>query len=145
MPVLGIAQILGWGALFFPPVLTVPVIAPAGLPEGTRLASRWAIDAWSWRGRTTGSLHVSAPGIGRLDFYYGDGGLGCGAYPVPLELETGTHAIVQDPEMSGGYNAIAWPAQPNDTSGPFGISASTSTGTLVAIATAMDASRRAAG
>ena len=126
-------------------VLTVPVIAPAGLPDGTRLASRWAIDAWSWRGRTTGSLHVSAPGIGRLDFYYGNGGLGCGAYPVPLELETRTHAIVQDPEMSGGYNAIAWPAEAKDSSGPFGISANTSTETLVAIATAMDASRRSAG
>jgi hypothetical protein len=123
-------------------VLTVPVIAPAGLPEGTRLASRWAIDAWSWRGRTTGSLHVTAPGIGRLDFYYGDGGLGCGAYPVPLELETGTHAIVQDPEMSGGYNAIAWPAEAKDTTGPFGISANAPTQTLVAIATAMDAARR---
>ena len=44
--------------------------------------------------------------------------------------------------MSGGYNAIAWPAAPKDTSGPFGISARTSTETLVAIATAMDASRR---
>lgn len=123
-------------------VLTVPVIAPAGLPEGTRLASRWAVEAWSWRGRTTGSLHVVAPGIGRLDFFYGDGGLGCGAYPVPLELGTGTQAIVQDPEMSDGYNAIAWPAAPKDSSGPFGISANTSTETLVAIATAMDASRR---
>jgi hypothetical protein len=133
---------VGDAARYLDRVLTVPVITPAGLPEGTRLAKRWAVEAWSWRGRTTGSLHLSAPGIGRLDFYYGDGGLGCGAYPVPLELGTGTHAIVQDPEMSGGYNAIAWPAAPKDTSGPFSISANTSTATLVAIATAMDASRR---
>jgi WD40 repeat protein len=132
-------------AAYLDRILTVPVIAPAGLPEGTRLASRWAIDAWTWRGRTTGTLHLSAPGIGKMSFYYGDGGLGCGAYPVPLELETGTHAIVQDPEMSGGYNAIAWPAAPKDTSGPFGISANAPTETLVAVATAMDASRRAAG
>jgi WD40-like Beta Propeller Repeat len=133
---------VGDAARYLDRVLTVPVIAPAGLPEGTRLAERWGVEAWSWRGRTTGSLHLIAPGIGRMSFFYGDGGLGCGAYPVPLELETGTHAIVQDPEMSGGYNAIAWPAEPKDTSGPFGISANTSTETLVAIATAMDASRR---
>ena len=129
-------------ALYLDRILTVPVIAPTGFPSGARLAERWAIDAWSWAGRTTGSLHVSAPGIGRLSFYYGDGGLGCGAYPVPLELETGTSAIVQDPETSGGYNAIAWPAAPRDSSGPFGISGQAPTETLVAIATAMDASRR---
>ena len=53
-----------------------------------------------------------------MSFYYGDGGLGCGAYPVPLDLQTGTHAIVQDPEMSGGYNAIAWPAAPRTYEAP---------------------------
>ena len=46
--------------------------------------------------------------------------------------------------MSAGYNAIAWPAAPKDTSGPFGISANAPTETLVAIATAMDDSRRTA-
>ncbi len=125
---------------FLDRVLTVPVLAPAGLPQGTVLAGR-AIDAWSWRGRSTGSLHVIAPGLGRLSFYYGDGSLGCGTYPVPLELATGTPAIIQDPDMSGGYNAIAWPAGRNDSSGPFGIWGRVSPEELVAIGSAMDASR----
>jgi hypothetical protein len=123
-------------------VLTVPVIAPAGVPEGTRLAKRWAIEAWTWRGRTTGTLNLNAPGVGRLSFYYGEGGLGCGAYPIPLELETGTPAIMQEPTESGGYNAIAWPAGPKETSGPFGIQGQAPTAMLVSIANAMDGSRR---
>lgn len=124
-------------------VLTVPVLAPAGLPPGSRLGPR-GIDAWSWRGRATGSLYVTAPGMGRLTFYYGDGGLGCGAYPMPLELETGTPAIMQDPAESGGYNAIAWPAGPKETSGPFGIAGQVPTDDLVRIANAMDGGRRPA-
>lgn len=122
-------------------ILTVRVLAPAGLPEGTRLAAN-AFDAWSWRGRATGTLHLVAPGTGRLSFFYGDGGLGCGSYPVPVELATGTPAIVQDPEVSGGFNAIAWPAGPRESSGPFGIWGEAPTSMLVSIASAMDATRR---
>lgn len=123
--------------------LTVRVLAPAGLPEGTTLAAR-ALDAWSWRGRTTGSLNVIAPGFGRLTFYYGSGSLGCGSYPIPVDLSSGTPAIMQDPEMSGGYNAVAWPAEPKDASGPFGVSGRVPPAVLVAIAGATDANRRSA-
>jgi hypothetical protein len=122
-------------------ILTARVIAPAGLPDGTKLAPR-AIDAWSWRGTTNGSLHLRAPGTGRLTFYYGESGFGCGASPIPLELPTGTPAIVTDPSESGGYNIIAWPAAASDSSGPFGIWGEVPTRKLVAMASAMDATGR---
>lgn len=121
-------------------ILTARVVAPAGLPPGTTLAPR-AIQAWSWRGTTNGSLHLRAPGMGRLVFYYGESGFGCGASPIPAELQTGTPAIVTDPSESGGFNIIAWPAEPSESSGPFGIWGEVPTGRLVAIASAMDASR----
>jgi hypothetical protein len=128
-------------------ILTGPVVAPTGLPAGTRLAE-FPIGAWSWGGRTQGQLSVIAPGLGPLTFHYGSSGFGCGAAPVPLELETGTPAISTDPAQGLDWNTVAWPAAPTDTSGPFGISGELPVSTLAAMAAAMDRVRlaeRAAG
>jgi hypothetical protein len=119
-------------------------VAPAGLPANARLAPN-AFQAWTWRGRTSGSLSVQVPGTGRLTFYYGSGGFGCGPKPIPTELESGTPALVSDPRGSGGYNVVAWPARPKNTSAPFGIAGQAPPSTLLAIANAMDRARLAAG
>jgi hypothetical protein len=118
-------------------LLTAEVVAPAGLPEGTRLAPR-AFDAWSWDGSSEGALYLAVPGFGRVTFHYGSAGFGCGPSPVPLTLATGTGAITTDPAGSGGWNTIAWPARPRETSAPFGISGAVPTSTLVAWASAID-------
>lgn len=44
--------------------------APAGLPEGTRLATD-AVQAWTWAGTTDGYLNLMVPGTGRVTFHYG--------------------------------------------------------------------------
>jgi hypothetical protein len=129
---------------FLDRALTADVVAPVGLPEGSKLAPR-ALEAWSWRGSSQGSMNVFVPGAGRLTFHYGSAGFGCGPSPIPLALPTGTRAIVTDPATSGGWNSIAWPARPNDTSGPFGVSGEVPTSVLVRFAGAMDGVRLAAG
>jgi hypothetical protein len=123
-------------------MLTSDVIAPTGLPAGTRLAGR-AISAWTWAGRTEGNLDLTVPGTGRVTFHYGSAGFGCGPSPIPLTLPNGTPAITSDPTESGGWNTIAWPARPNATSGPYGISGEVPTATLIGWATAMDRARLA--
>jgi hypothetical protein len=125
-------------------VLTADVVAPEGLPPGSRLAPK-ALSAWTWAGETTGSLSVLVPGAGRLTFHYGSGGFGCGPSPIPLALGTGTPAVVTDPEQSGGFNTIAWPARPHETSGPYGISGEVPIATLTELATAMDRTRLTEG
>jgi hypothetical protein len=128
-------------------MLTLDVVPPTGLPEGTRLASN-ALSAWSWGGRTTGQLSLSVPGTpngrGTLSILYGQGGFGCGPSPVPLELSTGTSAIASDPAEGGSFTQVAWPAGPKDWSGPYGISGDLPRETIVGIAEAMDAERLAA-
>jgi hypothetical protein len=127
-------------------MLTVDVVAPAGLPQGTRLAAN-ALSAWSWGGRTTGQLGLVVPGTsgdrGTLSIFYGQGGFGCGPSPVPLQLSTGTSAIASDPAEGGSYTQMAWPAGPGDWSGPYGISGDLPRETIVGIAAAMDAERLA--
>ena len=118
------------------------MLAPAGLPEGTRLAAD-AVQAWTWAGTTDGYLNLMVPGAGRVTFHFGSAGFGCGPRPIPLTLSTGTPAITTDPTESGGWNTIAWPARPNATSGPYGISGEVPSATLIAWATAMDRSRLA--
>ena len=118
------------------------MLAPAGLPEGTRLAAD-AVQAWTWAGTTDGYLNLMVPGTGRVTFHYGSAGFGCGPSPIPLTLATGTSAITTDPTESGGWNTIAWPAGPNATSGPYGISGEVPSATLIAWATAMDRARLA--
>ncbi|HXF72032.1 MAG TPA: hypothetical protein VNO79_05405, partial [Actinomycetota bacterium] len=133
---------------FLDRTLTVPVLAPAGLPAGTRLA-RNAVDAWSWRGRTEGSLNLSVPtpgGRATLTVRYGSAGFGCGPSPVPIELPTGTPAIATDPSESGTYSQVAWPsAGPRDLDAPFSLSGELPREQLIAIAAAMDAARLASG
>ncbi len=127
--------------------LTVDVVAPAGLPQGTHLAAN-ALSAWSWGGRTTGQLDLVVPGTPgdpqTLSVFYGQGGFGCGPSPVPLKLTTGTPAIASDPAESGSYSQLAWPAGPKDWSGPFGLSGTLPRETMIGIAAAMDAERLAA-
>ena len=128
-------------------MLTVDVVAPAGLPQGTHLAAT-ALSAWSWGGRTTGQLGLVVPGTSgnpkTLSVFYGQGGFGCGPSPVPLQLTTGTSAIASDPTESGSYTQVAWPAGPNDFSGPLGLSGTLPRETMIGIAAAMDADRLAA-
>ncbi|TMK63456.1 MAG: hypothetical protein E6G52_07650 [Actinobacteria bacterium] len=128
-------------------MLTVDVVAPAGLPQGTHLAAN-ALSAWSWGGRTTGQLGLVVPGTSgnpkTLSVFYGQGGFGCGPSPVPLQLTTGTSAIASDPTESGSYTQVAWPAGPNDFSGPLGLSGTLPRETMIGIAAAMDADRLAA-
>ncbi len=127
-------------------MLTVDVVAPAGLPQGTHLAAN-ALSAWSWGGRTTGQLGLVVPGTSgnpeTLSVFYGQGGFGCGPSPVPLQLTTGTPAIASDPAESGSYSQVAWPAGPNDWSGPLGLSGTLPRETMIGIAAAMDAGRLA--
>lgn len=129
-------------------ILSARVVRAAGLPAGTVLA-RDAIYAWSWGGRTTGSLNLKAPapsggGKRSLTINFGASGFGCGPSPVPLELATGTPAIANDPAEGTTYNQVAWPAGPRESSGPFGVSAELPRETVIAIAAAMDARRLAA-
>lgn len=58
VPVLGVTQIIGWGALIYPPVLTVPLIAAE---------KGWSI-AFSMSGFSLGLLAAGlvAPAVGRL-------------------------------------------------------------------------------
>jgi WD40 repeat protein len=127
-------------------MLTVDVVAPAGLPQGTHLAAN-ALSAWSWGGRTTGQLGLVVPGTSgnpkTLSVFYGQGGFGCGPSPVPLQLATGTSAIASDPAESGSYAQVAWPAGPNDFGGPLGLSGTLPRETMIGIAAAMDADRLA--
>ena len=132
---------------FLDRTLTVPVLAPAGLPAGTRLA-RNAVEAWSWRGRAEGSLNLRVPapeGPTTLTVRYGSAGFGCGPSPVPIELPTGTPAIATDPAESGTYSQVAFPAAgPRDGSVPFSVSGELPREQVLAVAAAMDAARLAA-
>ncbi len=150
----GVARPVRWirtvadAVRFLDRTLTVPVLVPAGLPAGTRLA-RNAVEAWSWRGRTEGALNLSVPTPGgrtTLTVRYGSAGFGCGPSPVPIELPTGTPAIATDPSESGRYSQVAWPAAgPRDTDPPFGLSGELPREQLIVIAGAMDAARRSSG
>src|SRR6185436_19157763 len=58
VPVLGVTQILAWGALFYPPVLTVPLIAAE---------CGWSL-AFAMGGLSVGLLSAGliAPTVGRM-------------------------------------------------------------------------------
>jgi hypothetical protein len=130
---------------FLEGTLTARVVPPAGLPTGVSLA-RDPVSAWSWSGRTTGSLNltVSTPG-GRtpLTITYGNAGFGCIA-SVHTTLATDTPASVTGRRAGTTYIQVAWPTGPHETSGPFGVSAELPRRQVLAIAAAMDAERLAA-
>ncbi len=134
---------------FLDRTLTVPVLAPAGLPPGTELARRYPMEAWTWRGRTEGALNLRVPtpdGPRTLTVRYGSAGFGCGPSPVPIELPTGTPAIATDPAEGGGYSQVAWPAAgPRDGTVPFSVSGEIPREQVLAVAAAMDAARLASG
>src|SRR5207247_9182667 len=114
---------------------------------GTNLAST-ALCAWSWGGRTAGQLGLvvtwTSGNPKTLSVFYGQGGFGCGPSPVPLQLNTGTSAIASDPTESGSYTQVAWPAGPNDFSGPLGLSGTLPRETMFGLAGDIDAERLAA-
>jgi len=79
VPILGLTQILAWGALFYPPVLTLPLLAAE---RGFSLT--FAMGGFSF-GLLTGGL--VAPKIGRLiDHYGGHRVMTCGALAGALGL-----------------------------------------------------------
>lgn len=126
-------------------MLSVPVVSLPPLPDGTRLAKKWPISAYTWDGKTSGELSLTVPspnGKGHaLMFSFGDGGFGC-VQPVPVTLATGTQAVATDPTAGGGTNQVAWPvASKRATTGPFGISGDLPRPMILAMAATMDRAR----
>ena len=85
VPILGLTQILAWGTLYYPPVLTLPLLAAE---RGFSLT--FAMGGFSF-GLLTGGL--ISPKVGRLiDQYGGHRVMACGALAGALGLVLIVHA-----------------------------------------------------
>lgn len=111
---------------FLQRVVTVEVVPPAGLPAGTKLGSKWPVEAYSWNGQTTGSMSLEVPGVGRegvfdMKISYGDNyfQLGCGGVNGEDTRVGGESAVVGN---LGQSHQIIWPAhkKEGDKSGVHG-------------------------
>lgn len=125
-------------AAFLERILSVDVLPPAGLPAAARLAKD-AVSAWTWGGRTSGSLNLEVPsgdGWAWLTVNYEAYGFGC-IQPYPVTLATGTPALATD------YGQVGFPAGRDGTTATYQISGELATATLLEIATAMDRERLA--
>jgi hypothetical protein len=128
--------------------LSVPVLAPAGLPLGAKLAGI-PVQASSWNAHTTGALRLTVPrgggtgGRTLLTFSFGNDGFGCGSDPVSTNV-AGTPGDMASMH-SIGYGMtpeVIWPASGGAFSAPFSVAGNLPRRVLLGIAAAMQTTNR---
>ena len=92
---------------------------PTDLPEGVELNQKWPVDAYSWDGRTTATIHMLLPKDDgekyrrSLNIAYGDVSfsLGCGGEIDPEEGEIGGGPALFDQTGEGDFDTrqVLWP------------------------------------
>ena len=120
---------------------------PSYLPDGVKLNQRWPVDAYSWDGHTTATIHLIVPGEGAwhgrtLNLAFGDVSfnLGCGGENDPEEQDVGGQAGLFDHigRGAGATRQILWPATLEQRDiGRFSVYGEVSRETLVTIAESM--------
>jgi hypothetical protein len=116
------------------------------LPEGTRLADDYALNAMSWRGMSA-TINTVAPRVGGrgpsggtdMSFSYGDRldfSLGCGGAvdPQPTEV-AGIPAMI---DHSGSTRQVIWPATPERPTGTLSVHGILSKEELLELAEAVE-------
>ncbi|MGH2740636.1 MAG: TolB family protein [Actinomycetota bacterium] len=136
------------GVDFLEQILPIPVMTPAPLPEGTRLAARWPLYAWSYRDQIHGELNMLVPRDGKrpaqLNVGYGDNtyfNLGCGGVedPEPIEIN-GVPALLG---RLGPARQVIWPATLDDQEGEYSVYGyRVDEDVILAIAEAMERARQ---
>lgn len=113
------------GVEFIRQVVPLPVMTPTLLPEGTTLARRWPLWAWSYRDQTHGELNMLVPQEGKrpaqLNVGFGDTyfSMGCGGVEDPEQIE-----IAGVPALLGRLDQarqVIWPATLEDQEGEYSV------------------------